>query len=365
MCGRVAKPVLLESAEKHNIYLNSRQSGKDIQQAIVKHEQSLSLCCRESVTFFKCSRQTGKTSTRSAAPNEAHPPPSTRDRINFPPLPPEEKLKRRIIKDFCGEMSAENLIEEGCAVCGCLSRRTTMKEITSDLFDMKLLEDRSRRVTRCERRSMADHIRPISGPVLDTTCERVCAPCLRDLKRDRVPKLSLVNGNWVGEVPPELRGLTFLEQMLVARLRHNACVLKVHASGQYKMRANAVMFSVPMPKVYKVLPPPREEFEEIVAFIFIGPTRPTDEMHARLPSFVRRNKVRRALEWLKLNHEEYSDLEISYKNLDEYPEAGAPVIADYRPDWVEKELENKAVYEMEDWSAVKEGECPLIVHTLT
>lgn len=181
----------------------------------------------------------------------------------------------------------------------------------------------------------------------------------------RLPKLALANGNWLGDVPDELQDLTILEQMLISRLRHNACVLKVHASGQYKMKANAVMFSVPMPKVYKVLPPPKEEIEEIVAFIFIGPTRPTEDMHKRLPSFVRRNKVKRALEWLKLNHEDYSDLEISYENLEEYPEAGPPVIADYRPEWVEKELENKAVYELEDWTAVEQGSCPLIVHTLT
>ena len=105
--------------------------------------------------------------------------------------------------------------------------------------------------------------------------------------------------------------------------------------------------------------------EEIVAFIFIGPTHPTNEMHKRLPSFVRRNKVRRALEWLKLNHEDYSDLEISYENLEQYPESGPPVIEDYRPDWVDNELENKASYEVEDWSSVEEGKCPLIVHTLT
>ena len=35
---------------------------------------------------------------------------------------------------------------------------------------------------------------------------------------------------------------------------YNACVLKVHVSEQYKMEANTVMFSVPMPKVYKRLP---------------------------------------------------------------------------------------------------------------
>ena len=67
-----------------------------------------------------------------------------------------------------------------------------------------------------------------------------------------------------------------------------------------------------------------------MAFIFIGPTLSTDDMHKRLPSFVRRNKVKKALEWLKLNHEDYSDLEISYENLEEYPEAGPPVVAVYR-----------------------------------
>ena len=45
--------------------------------------------------------------------------------------------------------------------------------------------------------------------------------------------------------------------------------------------------------------------------------------------------------------------------------ADLSVIEDYRPQWIEKELENKAVYDLEDWSAVDAGECPLIVHTLT
>ena len=105
--------------------------------------------------------------------------------------------------------------------------------------------------------------------------------------------------------------------------------------------------------------------EEIVAFIFISPTHPTNEMHKRLPSFVRRNKVRRVLEWLELNHNEYSDLSISHENVEQYPESDPPLIEDYRPDWVANELENKASYDVEDWSFVEEGKCSLIVHTLT
>ena len=73
--------------------------------------------------------------------------------------------------------------------------------------------------------------------------------------------------------------------------------------------------------------------KEIVAFISISPTRPTNKMHKRLPSFVRRNKVRRVLEWLELNHEDYSDLEISYENVEQCPESGPPLIEDYRSDW--------------------------------
>ena len=316
----IPKNDVIEYAGRHGLYLSTRTCVKDIQDAILFHESKKHKCCTEGITFFRPCHTLERS---KALHSEVHNMPGfkentsshSRTSYEFPPPPPSDTLKRRIVEDFCREMSPDNLIEEGCAVCGCLSRTKDMKTIKPDLFDMKLLEDRSHRVTRRERTSTSDPIRPISGPVLDKKCTRVCSTCLKDLKRNKVPKLALVNGNWVGDVPPELQGLTFLEQMLIGRLRHNACVLKVHASGQYKMKSNAVMFSVPMPKVYKVLPPPREEFEEIVAFIFIGPTRPTDDMHARLPSFIRRSKVMNALDWLKFNHEEYIDFEISYNNL--------------------------------------------------
>ena len=120
------------------------------------------------------------------------------------------------------------------------------------------------------------------------------------------------------------------------------------------MEANAVLFSVPMPKAYKRLPPLQEEIEEIVAFIFIGSLHLTNKIHRRLSLFMRHNKVRRALKWLKLNDKDYSDLEISYENLEQYPELGLPAVKDYRPDWIDNELENKASYEVEDWSSVEE-----------
>ena len=36
------------------------------------------------------------------------------------------------------------------------------------------------------------------------------------------------------------------------------------------MRANAIMFPSPIPKVCNILPPPMEELDEVIAFMFTG-----------------------------------------------------------------------------------------------
>jgi len=43
------------------------------------------------------------------------------------------------------------------------------------------------------------------------------------------------------------------------------------------MTANAVTFENPMPKIYQALPPPLEELDQVLAFIYIGPCKPTLE----------------------------------------------------------------------------------------
>jgi len=45
----------------------------------------------------------------------------------------------------------------------------------------------------------------------------------------------------------------------------------------HKMIANAVTFEHPMQKIYTVLPPPIEEMDEVLAFIFTGPCQPTED----------------------------------------------------------------------------------------
>jgi len=51
----------------------------------------------------------------------------------------------------------------------------------------------------------------------------------------------------------------------------------------HKMIANAVTFEHPMQKIYTVLPPPIEEMDEVLAFIFTGPCQPTEDDFRRIP----------------------------------------------------------------------------------
>ena len=136
------------------------------------------------------------------------------------------------------------------------------------------------------------------------------------------------------------------------------------------MIANAIMYATPAVKIYQALPPNPSELDEVMAVIFIGHTVPTEDEYKRSPLLVRREKVCTALEWLKLNHCQYNDLEISKDNLDKYPLNGVPVIVDFRYADKDEDPTNKlqsemSVHDNEINIATSEGRCPFIVHGIT
>ncbi|KAJ7883833.1 hypothetical protein B0H14DRAFT_3082409 [Mycena olivaceomarginata] len=152
-------------------------------------------------------------------------------------------------------------------------------------------------------------------------CDHVCADCEARLLKNIKPLHSLANHIWVGKVPWQLKDLSYAEKMLVAKVCHNRCVIRV-ASGRGKLSANAIMFANPTMKVYNILPPTRDELSEVLAFVFLGPSKPMEEEFRRTPIL--------ALDWLKLNHSDYSDLEISLDNLANLPEDGIPCSVEWK-----------------------------------
>ncbi|KAJ7099108.1 hypothetical protein C8R44DRAFT_550930, partial [Mycena epipterygia] len=165
----------------------------------------------------------------------------------FSPKPPSERLLQKIARGFCGEMDPAAFEEAGCAVWGQLK---TLRELTP-LKDIKYCLDPLERdgVTLMERKFDNEEAQEINGPVLDSTCDSICEECEESLPAGTAPKFALANGFWIGTVPEVLKGLSFAEKLLIARIRHNRCLVRV-SSGRAKMIANIIIFSNPTPKVY-------------------------------------------------------------------------------------------------------------------
>ncbi|KAJ7279882.1 hypothetical protein C8J57DRAFT_1014034, partial [Mycena rebaudengoi] len=232
----------------------------------------------------------------------------------FPPPPLNHTLEERIVRQSCADIVPDKFVEAGCAACGQLTLLTDLQD-RSTLTDLNLDILAVDGVTRAERFSLDDPIVSIPGPVMDDSCAGICSPCLKAIYSNKLPLNSLANRMWIGKVPWQLKDLSFAEHMLIAKVRHNRCVVRVN-SGRGKLSANAIVFSNPTVQVYNILPPSSDQLSEVLAFVFLGPTRPTDEEFVRTP--------------MLLNHCEYADLCISKENIDALPEYGMPFGVDWK-----------------------------------
>jgi hypothetical protein len=187
--------------------------------------------------------------------------------ISFPPEPASKGFEHAIIRDACKHMHPENFEEVGCAVCGELKLRKDTGRLKSVKNILKILEAPG--VTRMERKLDSSPIREYKGPVLDYSCSNTCNGCRGSIRRGKVPRLALSNNLWLGAVLDVLKNLSFVEKLLIARVRHTCAFVKV-ASGMWKMKANIVAFELPIPKIYNILPPPHEKLDEVLAILFTG-----------------------------------------------------------------------------------------------
>ncbi|KAJ7836788.1 hypothetical protein B0H14DRAFT_2261687, partial [Mycena olivaceomarginata] len=141
-----------------------------------------------------------------------------------------------IITNMCDTVNPANFPEAGCLVCRLLVPFT---ELTSKA-DLDLNYDvlYATGVTRKEQTFSGDPITEIEGPVMADYCDHVCA---LNFSKNIRPLRSLANHIWVSKVPWQLKGFSYAEKMLVARVDHNRCVIRV-PSGRGKLSANAIMF---------------------------------------------------------------------------------------------------------------------------
>jgi hypothetical protein len=132
-------------------------------------------------------------------------------------------------------MEPDNFEEVGCAVCGELKPCRDSSRLKSVKNLLGILEAPG--ATQVEIKSDKSPIKEYKGPVLDYSCNSICNGCRGDLQKGKVPRLALSKNLWLSSVPDILKNLTFIEKMLITRVRHTCGFVKV-ASGMWKMKAN-------------------------------------------------------------------------------------------------------------------------------
>ncbi|KAI0643078.1 hypothetical protein C8Q79DRAFT_1095744 [Trametes meyenii] len=355
----------------HGVMVTRRMATRvDLERALSSH-----VCgqlCATLVSVFDVSSVDASPTTPTAPSMEERPLPATQPDRPFPPIPLSLTAKASIIRDWCDDISPENVYESPCAVCARLALTSSLTSVKEGDLDLAPLIRPGCGVTRAERSVVARPVE-IGGPILYPAAVRtvadvrildVCPPCLDAVRRGRLPSLALANGRWIGEQPPELQGLSYVEQLIIARHRHSFCVAQVARSAQRYLAANVVVFGQPVDRLYSVLPPHRKEIAQCLAILFVGSAKPSDEDIRRTPFLVRRDVVARALRWLQLNNDLYSDVEISNANLASYEEGQPPVGIVYRPQSTSTSPESLAVYETSSDRSVGEGEVSFVVHAL-
>ncbi|KAJ3819852.1 hypothetical protein F5880DRAFT_1625436 [Lentinula raphanica] len=156
--------------------------------------------------------------------------------------------------------------------------------------------------------------------------------------------------------------------MLIARVQHTRCFVRVQksAGNQYcKLVSNVIAFENPTPKIYDVLPPPRKDMDDVLAVMFSGTTKPTDDDYKRALLLIRLNVVARAIQYLIINHYDYSDVTFSPDNLAQYPEDQPPVAVEFFVKGSNRNAEGVSLHDNLDDDGVDDDQCVFTVHGIS
>ncbi|KAF9014637.1 hypothetical protein BDZ89DRAFT_887173, partial [Hymenopellis radicata] len=147
-----------------------------------------------------------------------------------------------------------------------------------------------------------------------------CYRCIKHHAFISIPIYAWANGCWVGDVPEELAGLTFAEEIVIARAHATKSWIKLNAEHsclrQRAASGNVCLHPHEIIELTSKLPLPMTSlFDEIVVIVVTDGAAATAEMFERTPLLVRRDKVFQALWWLKRHNRLYRDIEIDWPAL--------------------------------------------------
>jgi hypothetical protein len=278
------------------------------------------------------------------------------------PVPPSLETKLRALSDFREATGNDALRELTCAVCSEASTSDNMhsEPVPLPLFNTNVL--RTPLPPNVEVPFQDDD--ELRGMVLDVSGViraddghaqlMMCKGCYRSLVVSKaIPKWAIANEQFLGDIPPELKELTVVEEAMIARQRAKCWIIHLKddaGSGdartsqpqtrpsnptlQRGVRGHIIIYPTNPKKLATLLPPALSEVANPICVLFVGNKPPTQEWlrSKAKPLIVRPKKVRDALIWLKENNPLYSDIEIKDRLLDTMPdESILPVTIDVVP----------------------------------
>ncbi|TMI79544.1 MAG: hypothetical protein E6H10_15205 [Bacteroidetes bacterium] len=145
----------------------------------------------------------------------------------------------------------------------------------------------------------------------------LCNTCHKFMERKRLPPHSLANYRWVGTVPEELQGLTWLEELLVARAHLVGRVIRLEerkATSYFALKGHTILLPQDTTRLLDLLPMSPSSLPEVVKVVWTGKSMP-EKQKLRTHFTVRKRQVYDALQWLCRNHEDYRQVTIDEERL--------------------------------------------------
>lgn len=160
--------------------------------------------------------------------------------------------------------------------------------------------------------------------------------------RGKLPRFVLANLNVIGAVPPELRSLTLVEELIISRCRAKFCIVKLQdynndvdlPTVQRGIKGHVIVFPQHPENLPDVMPPAISDIIAPICILFCGSTIPTSQWLKEKAHLlvVRHEVVLKALHWLRIHNLLYRNVVIDMDHILTLPKDG---VLDYHIEQVE------------------------------
>ncbi|KAF9782693.1 hypothetical protein BJ322DRAFT_986109, partial [Thelephora terrestris] len=153
----------------------------------------------------------------------------------------------------------------------------------------------------------------------------VCNPCFSYLPRSSMPRFALANKLYRGCLPKEFQDLTWIEERVCAIYTNTAVVTRLYQSSDPSQprvfHGNTCAHEMNVGSTATVLPRTPSDVNDLLSVVFIGSRKFKPEYLGNMYR-IRKLKVWRFLQWLRVNNRLYADIPLDKSTIDLYPEDG-------------------------------------------